>query len=547
MSDALALDGLSVAFRTRDGLVPAVRDVSLAVTAGHTVGVVGESGSGKSVTLRALMGLLPASAEITGELSVDGKSIPLSGRGVRAARRRKLAMVFQDPLSALDPLMRVGDQIAEVPRRVFGRGRAESRREALDLLRSVRIPDPESRAAAYPHELSGGQRQRVLIAMALACHPQVLLCDEPTTALDVTVQAEILSLLRSVQEETGVALVFVTHDLAVVAGISQSLVVLRSGSVVEAGPTERVLSRPRADYTRELLAAVPELPRPDPVPADGGGVAVAQPPAAEAEEGLRAAGITVTYGRGVHAVPALGGVDLMLRPGSIHGLVGESGSGKTTLADVLLGAVRPDSGTVTLDGTRLGHPRELATRRAVQMVYQDPYSSLDPRMTVRQTLAELLRAHHVVDDGAVPARSAELLDQVSLPIAVLGAYPGELSGGQRQRVAIARALAVQPRVLVADEPTSALDVSVQQAVLALLRRLRTDLGLSVLVITHDLGVVHEICDEVTVLDDGRVVEHGPVADVLSRPRNARTRELVDAVPRLDAGLRRPDDREGAPS
>jgi ABC-type glutathione transport system ATPase component len=208
---------------------------------------------------------------------------------------------------------------------------------------------------------------------------------------------------------------------------------------------------------------------------------------------------------------------------------------------VLLGAVRPDSGTVTLDGTRLGHPRELATRRAVQMVYQDPYSSLDPRMTVRQTLAELLRAHHVVDDGAVPARSAELLDQVSLPIAVLGAYPGELSGGQRQRVAIARALAVQPRVLVADEPTSALDVSVQQAVLALLRRLRTDLGLSVLVITHDLGVVHEICDEVTVLDDGRVVEHGPVADVLSRPRNARTRELVDAVPRLA------DDREGAPS
>ncbi len=537
----LRLDGLSVAFRSGRELVPVVSDVGLEVPAGRTLGVVGESGSGKSVTLRALMGLLPASAVVTaGRLSVGEVEIPLTGDGLRSARRRRLAMIFQDPLAALNPLVRVGDQIAEVPRRVFGRSRRESRLEAVDLMRQVLIADPERRAGAYPHQLSGGQRQRVLIAIALACRPEVLLADEPTTALDVTVQAEVLSLLRSLQERTGVSMVFVTHNLAVVAEVSQSLVVLRGGRVVEAGPTATVLGAPASPYTVQLLDAV--LEPPDAVLEPPGAGPITEPPptiravpgsgAAVGGVGLSARGIRVRHGRGADAVQALDGVDLELVPGRIHGLVGESGSGKTTLAEVLMGGVRADAGEVRLDGRVLAPRRDTATRRAVQLVYQDPYSSLDPRMTVRQTLAELLRAHRVVERDAVPGRSAELLDRVALPASTLDAYPGQLSGGQRQRVAIARALAVGPRVLLADEPTSALDVSVQRAVLDLLRELRDDLGLAVLVISHDLAVVHEICDDVTVLDAGRVVESGPVGPVLSASVSAVTRRLVAGVPRL---------------
>ncbi|SEP15334.1 ATP-binding cassette domain-containing protein [Amycolatopsis saalfeldensis] len=518
---ALRLEGLSVEFPGPQP--PAVDSLGFEVAPGRTVGIVGESGSGKSLSLRAIMGILPGAARVTsGRLWLGETELPLTGKGIRAARRQRPAMVFQDPLAALNPVMRVGDLIAEVPRRVFGHSAAHSRRLALELMRQVRLPDPERLARAYPHQLSGGQRQRIMIAAALAAEPEVLLCDEPTTALDVTVQAAVLDLLAEITQRAGPAVVFVSHDLAVISQVADEIIVLREGLRLEAGPTSAVLAGPGTDYTRTLLESVIELPgRPDAAGVESPAVSVPR---------LAARGIGVTYRHA--ARPALAGVDLTVHSRQIHGLVGESGSGKTTLARVLTGALKTDAGTVEWDGTPLGRRRGRAQLRAIQMVFQGPYASLDPRMTVRQTLTELLRPGGTTGRSALEARCRELLDQVAMPASALDRVPGQFSGGQRQRIAIARALAVEPSLLVADEPTSALDVSAQSAILELLAGLRDSAGLSVVLISHNLAVVNEICDEVSVIHQGEIVEAGPTRAIFANPAHAYTRRLIESVPRL---------------
>jgi ABC-type glutathione transport system ATPase component len=544
---ALRLDRLTVEF---PGPKFAVRDLSFEVPPGRTLGIVGESGSGKSISLRAVMGILPQAARISsGTLWMGDTELPLAGRHVRAARRRRLAMVFQDPLAALNPVMRVGDLIAEVPRRALGQPAARSRQIALDLMRQVHLPDPERLARAYPHELSGGQRQRIMIAAALAAEPEVLLCDEPTTALDVTVQATVLDLLAEIKQRTGLAVVFVSHDLAVISEVADDITVMRDGRALEAGSAATVLTRPTASYTRTLLSSVIELPVGEPGQAAAAAPAAAEPAAGAPAAGagqraeapgpenapgpvprLAARGIQVTYRHA--ARPALAAVDLTLYPRQIHGLVGESGSGKTTLARVLTGQLGAAAGTLQLDGVTLGGRRSRAQLRAIQMIFQDPYASLDPRMTVRQTLTELLRLGGVTGRSAIEARCRELLDQVAMPASALDRVPGQFSGGQRQRIAIARALAVEPRVLVADEPTSSLDVSAQSAILQLMAGLRDEFGLSVLFISHNLGVVHEICEEISVIYQGEIVEAGPTRAVFANPAHAYTRRLIESVPRL---------------
>ena len=531
---ALRLEGLTVEF---PGAKAAVQDISFEVAPGQTLGIVGESGSGKSISLRAVMGILPASATITsGSLWMGDTELPLAGPRVRLTRRRRLAMVFQDPLAALNPVMRVGDLIAEVPRHALGQSKDQSRATALELMRQVHLPEPERLARAYPHQLSGGQRQRIMIAAALAVEPEVLLCDEPTTALDVTVQATVLELLAEIKHRRGLSAVFVSHDLAVISEVADDITVMRDGRQLESGTAADVLLRPRADYTRTLVSSVIQLeqsPAPDEAgtereraspPPELAPAATAPPPR------LAARGIEVTYRRA--ARPALAGVDLILAPGEIHGLVGESGSGKTTLARVITGQLAADAGSVELDGTPLGRRRSREQLRALQMIFQDPYASLDPRMTVRQTLTELLKLGGVSGKAALEARCRALLDQVRLPAATLDRVPGQFSGGQRQRIAIARALAVEPRVLVADEPTSSLDVSAQSAITALLAGLRDDFGLSVLFISHNLGVVHEICEQISVIHQGEIVEAGPTAAVFAHPAHAYTRRLIESVPRL---------------
>lgn len=520
--NALELRGLRVTFPAERSRREVVSGLDLELPAGQTLGIVGESGSGKSVTLRVLMGLLPSSAQVeAGTLAISGIAVPLAGKGLRASRRRRLAMVFQDPLAALDPVMTIGDQIAEVPRRVFGESKRASRAIAVDLLSQVRIPEPELRAGSYPHQLSGGQRQRAVIAMALACRPEILLCDEPTTALDVTIQAEVLALLRDLRERSGLSMVFVSHDLAVVSSMADDILVMRSGRLVEHGATAQVLDEPAQPYTRQLLDAVLEMPA-------VGAAEPVVPGSGREPERLRAEAISVSYS-GVLAVDS---VDLAVGPGRIYGLVGESGSGKTTLAKVLTGQLRADSGTVTLAGVVLPDHRSRDQLRRIQMIYQDPFASLDPRMTVRQTLSELLRLVVRVPRSKIEPRCVELLAQVSLPASALDGYPGQFSGGQRQRIAIARALAVEPSVLVADEPTSALDVSIQAAVLELLVRLRDELDLTIVVISHNLAVIRHICDDVSVMHGGAVVEAGAAASVLDHPQIAYTQKLIRAVPRL---------------
>jgi ABC-type glutathione transport system ATPase component len=528
---ALRLDKLTVEF---PGSKFAVRDLSFEVAPGRTLGIVGESGSGKSISLRAVMGILPQAARISsGSLWMGDTELPLAGRHVRAARRRRLAMVFQDPLAALNPVMRVGDLIAEVPRRALGQSAAQSRRTALELMRQVHLPDPERIARAYPHELSGGQRQRIMIAAALAAEPEVLLCDEPTTALDVTVQAAVLDLLAEIKQRTRLAVVFVSHDLAVISEVADDITVMRDGRPLETGTASNVLTRPSADYTRTLVSSVIELPAREPTNTTGAGQQADAPATENAHRPvprLAARGIEVTYRHATR--PALAAVDLTLYPRQIHGLVGESGSGKTTLARVLTGQLGAPAGTLQLDGVTLGRRRSRAQLRAIQMIFQDPYASLDPRMTVRQTLAELLRLGGVTGRSAIEARCRELLDQVVMPASALDRVPGQFSGGQRQRIAIARALAVEPRVLVADEPTSSLDVSAQSAILALMAGLRDECGLSVLFISHNLGVVHEICEEISVIYQGEIVEAGPTREVFANPAHAYTRRLIESVPRL---------------
>ncbi|MET9688649.1 ABC transporter ATP-binding protein [Streptomyces sp. NPDC006514] len=523
--------------------VRAVAGVSFTLEAGRALGVVGESGSGKSTVAAALLGLHRGTgARLGGTVRVGGTDVATAPAAeLRRLRGGTAAMVFQDPLSSLDPYYAIGDQIAEVHRIHADVSRRAARARAVEVLDRVGIPDAVRRSRARPHEFSGGMRQRALIAMALACEPQLLIADEPTTALDVTVQAQILDLLHGLREERGLGLLLVTHDVGVAAESVDEVLVMRGGYAVERGPVASVLAAPAEPYTRALLAAVPRLdaPRrsrgsaPDPAPQTPAGLEV--PPAGlasgDGQPVVEVFSLRREFGRGRRKVAAVAGVSLAVHAGETLGIVGESGSGKSTLGRMLVGLLEPGSGQVRRDGVPV-----TGIASGVQMVFQDPVSSLNPRRSVGESIADPLRAAGERDGAAVRARVEELLQRVGLEAEHYDRYPHEFSGGQRQRVGIARALAPRPRLIVCDEPVSALDVTTQAQVTALLAELQRELGIALVFIAHDLAVVRQVSDRVAVMRAGEIVEEGPVDEVYDRPAHPYTRQLLAAVPALDPAL-----------
>ncbi|MFD7392850.1 dipeptide ABC transporter ATP-binding protein [Streptomyces sp. NPDC059852] len=534
------VDGLTVDF----GGLRAVDGLGFRLERGAALALVGESGSGKSTVASALLGLHRGTgAEVGGTIEVAGVDV---GRASEDALRRlrggTAAMVFQDPLSSLDPYYAVGDQIAEVYRVHTRASRRAARARAVEVLDRVGIPDAVRRSRSRPHEFSGGMRQRALIAMALACEPELLIADEPTTALDVTVQAQILDLLHTLRQETGMGLLLVTHDVGVAAESVDEVLVMRHGRQVERGPVTEVLGAPRQPYTRELLGAVPRVDAPRAARAESGTESGAGSDG-PGEPVLEAVGLRRVFGRGKRAFTAVDGVSLTVRRGETLGVVGESGSGKTTLGRMLVGLLEPTAGEVRHDG----HAR-VGVDPAVQMVFQDPVSSLNPRRSVGESIADPLRARGERDETRIRARVRELLERVGLEAAHHDRYPHEFSGGQRQRVGIARALAADPRVIVCDEPVSALDVTTQAQVVALLAELQRELGLALVFIAHDLAVVRQVSDRVAVMRRGRIVEQGPADQVYDHPQDPYTGQLLAAVPALDpvvAARRRSARREPA--
>ncbi|MFI6818830.1 dipeptide ABC transporter ATP-binding protein [Nonomuraea sp. NPDC050328] len=513
----LAIGQLTVTHRAPGGEVTVVDGVDLHVRPGEVVGLVGESGSGKTQTVLAALGLLPPSGRIAaGEVRFGGTDLAaLDERGLTRVRGARIGYVSQEPMSNLDPSFRIGSQLTEPLRVHLGLSRRAARRRALELLARVGVADPERICRAYPHEISGGTAQRVLIAGAISCDPELLVADEPTTALDVTVQAEVLDLLRSLQQERRMAVLLVTHDLGVVADMCDRVAVMRGGRVIEEAGTRELFARPAQPYTRALLAANPHHAEPREREA------VPRPPLLEIDR------LRVSYpGRGLGRppLPVLRGVSLTVAAGETLGLVGESGSGKTTLGRAVLGLAPVSGGGIRYGGHPLPGRRERA--RLIQAVFQDPYSSLNPAMSIADILAEPLLTQGGLGPAEASARVAALLDRVGLPAGTGARHARELSGGQRQRVAIARALAPGPRLIICDEPVSALDVSTQAQVLALLAEIQRDSGVSYLFISHDLAVVRSLCDRVAVMAGGVLVETGPAAEVTSAPRDPYTRRLL---------------------
>ncbi|MFF2427397.1 dipeptide ABC transporter ATP-binding protein [Streptomyces mirabilis] len=496
------------------GSLRAVDGLSFRLAKGAALGLVGESGSGKSTVASALLGLHRGTgADVGGSVRVAGIDVQeASDAELRRLRGGKAAMVFQDPLSSLDPYYAVGDQIAEVYRVHVKASRRAARARAVEVLDRVGIPDAARRARSRPHEFSGGMRQRALIAMALACEPDLLIADEPTTALDVTVQAQILDLLHTLREETGMGLLLVTHDVGVAAESVDEILVMRHGRAVEHGLVGAVLGAPAQAYTQELLGAVPRVDAPRTASA------------VTEEVVLEASGLRREFGRGKKAFAAVDDVSLTIHRGETLGIVGESGSGKTTLGRMLVGLLEPTAGEMKPGG---------GVRPDVQMVFQDPVSSLNPRRSVGESIADPLRAQGERDEGRIRGRVRELLERVGLEAAHYDRYPHEFSGGQRQRVGIARALAADPRVIVCDEPVSALDVTTQAQVIALLAELQRELGLALVFVAHDLAVVRQVSDRVAVTRRGRIVEYGPADEVYESPRDPYTKQLLAAVPALD--------------
>ncbi len=519
------VDDIRVTFETPDGQVEAVRGVSMHVGRGETVAVVGESGSGKSQIMMAAMGLLASNGRAEGAVRYRGRDIlNVSVDDLNKLRGRKITMIFQEPMTSLDPLYTIEDQLSE-PLRVHGAmSRQAARARILELLTLVQIPNAAERMRAYPHELSGGQRQRVMIAMALANDPELLIADEPTTALDVTIQAEILQLLAELQSRIGMSILFITHDLGIVEAFADRVYVMNKGLVEEDGPTARLFAAPRTDYTRMLLAAEPEGTK--------------APPPEGAPALMEARDVRVTFGRGPGLfrrdtrLEAVRGIDVTLRQGQTLGIVGESGSGKSTLGRALLRMI-PSEGQVAWLGDRidgLGTEGMRPYRKGLQMVFQDPYGSLSPRLTCGEIVAEGLLVHEPGLDGKVrTARVSEALRDVGLDPAMRNRFPHEFSGGQRQRIAIARALILRPKLIVLDEPTSALDRSVQKQVIELLRRLQRENDLTYIFISHDLAVVRALSDYVMVMKDGAVVEEGPTGELFDRPATDYTRALMRAA------------------
>ncbi|MCX5513776.1 ABC transporter ATP-binding protein [Kaistia algarum] len=514
----LEVRDLSVEFHTAAGTVQAVRNVSWHLDRGETLAILGESGSGKSVSAAAVMNLIdmPPGRITSGAILLNGKDmLAMSAEARRAINGARIAMIFQDPLAHLNPVYSAGWQIAEMMT-THGEPREKARARTLELLTRVGIPDPERAMSRYPHQFSGGQRQRLMIAMALACKPDILIADEPTTALDVTVQAQVLALLEELQQETGMGLLLITHDLGVVAEIADRVVVMNGGSIVETGQAAEVYRDPQHPYTRKLIAAAP-----------GKGVMPAERDRS-GEPLLRVEGLHKRFG----AFHALQGVDLTIMPGETVAVVGESGSGKSTLARAILRLDDPDAGRVLYRGNDLitmGARELFALRRDLQMVFQDPTQSLHPRMTVFQLIAEAWVIHpDILPRAAWRERVAELLVKVGLTADMAARYPHQFSGGQRQRIAIARALAMNPKLIVCDEAVSALDVSIQAQVIALLEGLRREFGLSYLFIAHDLPVVRDFADRVIVMQAGRIIEQGPVRQIFEAPVEPYTRALLAA-------------------
>ncbi|MFC5030172.1 ABC transporter ATP-binding protein [Streptomyces sp. DSM 41987] len=528
---------LVIDFPTASGTVRAVDGLSFRLEAGGALGIVGESGSGKSATAYALLDLHRGTGARTGgTVRVAGTDVlGADDTELRRLRGGRAAMVFQDPLSSLDPYYAIGDQIAEVYRVHVKATRRAARERAVQVLDRVGIPDAARRSRARPHEFSGGMRQRALIAMALACEPRLLIADEPTTALDVTVQAQILDLLHELRAETGMGLLLVTHDLGVVAGSVDDVLVMRNGTAVERGAVSAVLDDPREPYTRALLAAVPQVDAARPVVLVKQRTGDERKAAVEAPL-LEAVGLRREFGKRQDTVTAVDGVSLTVRRGETLGIVGESGSGKTTLGRMLVRLLDPTAGELRYDGRDIGKLGDKALRplrRELQMVFQDPVSSLNPRRSIGESIADPLRAAGELSDKAVVERVRELLERVGLEPDWYHRYPHEFSGGQRQRVGIARALAPAPKLIVCDEPVSALDVTTQAQVVALLGELQRDLGLSLVFIAHDLAVVRQVSDRVAVMRAGKIVEEGPADAVYDSPQHAYTKGLLAAVPVLD--------------
>ncbi len=548
----LSVRNLVTEVATPAGSRVVVDDLSFDLAAGETLCIAGESGSGKSMTALSLMRLLPEpSARIAaGSIRLAGRELTaLPEAAMRRVRGGDIAMIFQEPMTSLNPVLSVGRQLLEAIRAHRQVGAGEARRIALEALTAVRISDPTRRLKQYPHELSGGMRQRVMIAMALACRPKVLIADEPTTALDVTVQAQILDLIRTLQQAFGTAVVLITHDMGVVAEMADRVIVMHEGRMVEEGPVERIFAAPEADYTRMLLDAVPRLGQMAgrTTPLRAGPQDDETPPRAAPVVDVRE--LTVRFDikggllqRSVARVHAVEGITFEIAPGETLALVGESGCGKSTTGKALLGLVRWD-GAIRVAGEEiwgLGADRMRRVRRNIQMVFQDPYASLDPRMRVGDLVAEPLIIHGVGSKSEVDDRVAGLFRRVGLTAEQMRRYPHEFSGGQRQRICIARALALSPRIIVADESVSALDVSVQARVLDLLQELQDELGVAYLFISHDMAVVEQISHRVAVMYLGQIVEMGTRAQIFEDPRHDYTRRLIEAVPIADPTRRRPE-------
>ncbi|WP_328672814.1 ABC transporter ATP-binding protein [Streptomyces sp. NBC_00328] len=526
----LSLRGLHVSYSPRSGPVHAVRGVDLDIAPGEIVALVGESGSGKSTTAHAVTGLLPPGGRIdAGQILFSGQDLAtLSEKKLRAVRGTRIGLVPQDPAVSLNPVQRIGTQVAEVLRIHRLATRRAARERTLELLARAGLPDPHTQADRYPHELSGGMRQRALIAVALAGEPRLIIADEPTSALDVTVQKGILDHLQTLARTSGTAVLLVTHDLGVAADRAARIAVMSEGVIVECAPAARLFDAPNAPYTRHLLHSAPRLDAPP----------IAPPPARDRPPILEAEHLTKDFplprsAGGERTLRAVDDVGITVHRGETVALVGESGSGKSTTARLILRLTPPTAGRILLDGEDLTDARgaRLRTlRRRVQFVYQNPYGSLDPRLTVGDIVGEPLRAFRVGDRAGRAARVAGLLDRVALPASALRRRPAELSGGQRQRVAIARALALSPDLVVCDEPVSALDVSVQAQILRLLAQLQADTGVAYLFVSHDLAVVRQIAHHVVVMRAGRVVESAPADDLFRAPAHPYTRGLLAAVP-----------------
>ncbi len=540
----LTVEGLTIAFGAGRSAVRVVDDVSFAVRRGETLALVGESGSGKTLTGKALLGILPKGAAIIAGRAIltdDGREtdlLALDPAALRKVRGKRVSMIFQEPMSSLSSLHTIGNQVGEAVRLHTDLRGAAVKARCLETFAAVGFPDPERAFGAYPFELSGGLRQRAMIAMAMVCRPALMIADEPMTALDVTTQATVLDLIKTLQRETGMSVVMVTHDLGVVANMADSVVVLRKGKVVESGPARAVLKTPGHGYTKKLINAAPEIPE------------NLEPRCAPSEDFiLRARHLSKTYpgkaqglGRVSPPVKAVQDVRIDLRRGETLAIVGESGSGKSTVAKLMLQAERPDPGASVLFRGADGVEVDVAAlrgdelrhfRRKVQIVFQDPFSSLSPRMCVRDILTEPLRVHGVGTGREQRDRAADLMERVGLSADHLQRFPHAFSGGQRQRISIARALALGPELIVCDEPTSALDVSVQAQVLALFKEIRDEFGLSYLFISHDLAVVADLADRVAVMRRGRVIEEGPVKALFTNPVHPYTQALMAASPEPD--------------